>query len=123
MKPTGEQIKEFWEWCGFEYHEAGETIVSGWLFSLARDVSKAGRWVHPSLESHKSLPPIDLNNLFKYAVPKLNTLKFNVHLDKLYYGSFYNAHVNQGEVYGIGQDDSPALALLWAIYEVMKENK
>ena len=44
-EPTEAQIEELWEWCGFYDVEDG---------------------VPPPIGT----PPIDLNNLFKYAVPK-----------------------------------------------------
>ena len=61
-EPTQKQIKEFWERCGFRW-----------------TVSKTGNyWVRtdPSgtegqMEVIIHYPSIDLNNLFKYAVPKL----------------------------------------------------
>jgi len=62
-KPTQEQIKEFWEWCGFRHFV--ETKYS-------RSVEK---WEYPKPYGVKRdrsyLPDIDLNNLFKYAVPKI----------------------------------------------------
>uniref|UniRef100_A0A6M3L2Q5 Uncharacterized protein n=1 Tax=viral metagenome TaxID=1070528 RepID=A0A6M3L2Q5_9ZZZZ len=83
--PTNKQIKEFWEklsptpddWRMYEI----------WLYS--------------------GYPPIDLNNLFKYAVPKLDQSRYYKALSSIFY---YDA---------IKED--PALALFWAIYQVIKE--
>uniref|UniRef100_A0A6M3JNV7 Uncharacterized protein n=1 Tax=viral metagenome TaxID=1070528 RepID=A0A6M3JNV7_9ZZZZ len=75
-KPTNEQIKEFWEWCGFK-------VALGKLYWYPdKEFSPARR-----------LPSVDLNNLFKYAVPKLNMPVI------------------------------PALALFWAIWEVIKKGE
>ncbi|KKM93459.1 hypothetical protein LCGC14_1208100 [marine sediment metagenome] len=58
MEPTQEQRREFWEWCGGKLIPHGEEDGcpahfefndKGWIFVTDR---------------------IDLNNLFKYAVPK-----------------------------------------------------
>ena len=48
-EPTEAQIKEFWEWCGF-------TI--------------SGDWAYLNSPYRRGIPSVDLNNLFKYAVPK-----------------------------------------------------
>ena len=45
MKPTDEQVRKFWEWCGFTFCDDGIAAT---------------------------MPLIDLNNLFKWAVPKLS---------------------------------------------------
>jgi hypothetical protein len=47
-EPTPEETEKFWEWCGF-------------------------RLVGKSITRSSDFPDIDLNNLFKYAVPKLLT--------------------------------------------------
>lgn len=49
---TDEQIKELWEWCGLVYDKKSE----GYTDSNGRYLQFA--------------PKLDLNNLFKYAVPK-----------------------------------------------------
>ncbi len=55
---TKKQIKEFWEWCGFKRIKCPEIKAEGyWLWD------ESG--VH-EVEWHLV---IDLNNLFKYAVP------------------------------------------------------
>lgn len=64
-----------------------------------------------------SVPLIDLNNLFKYAVPKLDSFGLRRQ------GKWkYVAHACLGsiEVYD-AKDKDPALALFWAIYKVTKE--
>ena len=94
-KPTKEQIQWFWEKCGFTY-VFDES--QGWL-------SPDGVWGNDN-------PPIDLNNLFKYAVPKLvkwimgnnpnGEIKVIVYTEKNFFKSL---------------DKDPALALFWAIYK------
>ncbi len=96
MKPTDEQVKVFWEWCG--------------------------------LPLAKLIPPrIDLNNLFKYAVPKLVeenqwviNLGYTPSLPKIYHVRI-NDSINAHLATFIAQSKDPALALFWALYKVMEE--
>ena len=53
-----EELKEFWEWCGFErygYQGNERTLM---------------RWKYPDSSRNYVTPNLDLNNLFKWAVPK-----------------------------------------------------
>lgn len=57
-EPTQEQIREFWEWCGFQ---PTDDMVG---------VSDKAKFYYPvAIEPQRLwyLPPIDLNNLFLYA--------------------------------------------------------
>ena len=102
MKPTKVQEREFWEWCGFK-----EWVIPGW-------------WVYPNKPSyeHNLIPPIDLNNLFKYAAPKLECVCLKTNL-----GISFIAEVQYGGTVYMGNFTDPALALFWAIYEIIKEMK
>ena len=66
--PSKSEIKEFWEWCGFSLYEDTEgEWKSCFYWHNPPDTEEWGAtW----------LPPIDLNNLFKYAVSqsKMDTL-------------------------------------------------
>jgi len=54
-QPTYEELKEFWEWCGFTCHK----VHQGDSY-----------WEKPNGLAHGSNPPrATLDNLFKYAVP------------------------------------------------------
>ena len=57
---TGKELQEFWEWCGFKLVMAvdKETL---WSMRL---------WINPLTNKGGSYPDLDLNNLFKYAVPE-----------------------------------------------------
>ncbi len=101
MKPTYEQVKEFWEWCGWNYtptYKRKSLLEWGWQSPSVTDG-----------EYQDYLPSIDLNNLFKYAVPKLKSKAFLV----LWMMRLI-------EDWAEGKEPNPALALFWAIYEVMK---
>ena len=97
MNPTQEQIKEFWEGCGWEWWEKGEI------------------WCYGGEMRCINLPPIDLNSLFGYAVPKLDAITMGFQ-----YGFEANWRVKKKGTWYYAKDLDPALALFWAIYEVTK---
>ena len=62
-QPTQEQIKEFWEWCGWKpcrIHAPMSPEKDGWENPLP--ITSFDKYL-------ARLPDLDLNNLFKYAVP------------------------------------------------------
>jgi len=104
-EPTQEQVKELWEWCGFRLADG-----SGYLLAECP--------IEYPLGFH--LPIIDLNNLFKYAVPKDADVQVST-------GRGLAGEINRWVVaIGISgkwyraEDKDAALALFWAIYEVIK---
>jgi len=60
------EIKEFWKKCGVQIH--GLPTQHGLVFE------------YPDGKCSPTLPPIDLNNLFKYAVPKVGAVRLNYSL-------------------------------------------
>jgi len=95
-KPTQEQVIEFWEWCGVTYTT--------------------------DLYEHHNYPPIDLNNLFKYALPKVEDPSISLYKPVLggnYWVCFLGHKVSCGDL-GSACGYTPALALFWAIWEVIK---
>ncbi len=93
-----EQIKEFWEWCGLtEKLETGDTYHC-WY----KDEVLVFQYYH-------FMDSVDLNNLFKYAVPKLD--EYSAPSVEYAMGKFCEA---------IYKHQDPALALFWAIWEVIK---
>ena len=103
-QPTEAQIKEFWEWCGWQILKTD----SSWV-SIRPDGSS-----YMSTVDEKCLPllwePIDLNNLFLYAVPKLKskTVLFSWVMYLIW-------------DYAKGKEPNPALALFWVIWEVIHD--
>ena len=120
-QPSESEIREFWEWCGFKFKPIPYR-------------SKPGFWEH---EEYMVYPngikvriykgdylPLDLNNLFKYPVPKLFDLGYWVRVTHthLKYQSeeFHSICIGQhnfiehGEYVG-GQNF--VLALFWVIYK------
>jgi len=104
-EPTQEQIKEFWEWCEVEKILQAE-------YSPLDEVIR---------QPHYEYPPIDLNNLFKYAIPLLEWYSIHVVEDgtgnKLINAA---AQLKAGDKPKFSIDKDPADALFWAIYEVIK---
>jgi len=100
-EPTKDQIKQLWEWCGF------------------RQSNIRGVWWYPAGgATREGLPSIDLNNLFKYAVPKVTSIELKTWACE--------PHASQatiwfdGETYSAARE-APALALFWAIWQVMEK--
>ncbi len=62
---TQEQINEFWEWCGWKWHDVE-------INPEPRVKYRGSHWISPDDEQYiwTGNPPIDLNNLFRYAVPQ-----------------------------------------------------
>jgi len=72
MKPTKKQTRRFWEWCGVEPE------IQGWATTRV-DCNKIGvadgEYFIPATTKHgreEIYPDLDLNNLFQWAVPKVN---------------------------------------------------
>ena len=111
---TQEQVKELWEWCGFEErHNPGSYMD----VTIAETV-----WFDPKGSKCGILPPIDLNNLFRWAVPKLQKDGWLISLRGHEFKG-YDAlleYVPKDLSLVRADNDDPALALFWAIWEVIK---
>jgi len=100
-EPTRKQIKEFWEGCGLFTRQH----PLGW-----------DMWYSPDKEFiGNDPPPIDLNNLFKYAVPMLPTtcdMYLSVHWER---PGYYTCTIQDIHIKGFRSvfitDKDPALAL------------
>ncbi len=114
-EPSEAQVKEFWEWCGFK-KEAVNTFVNGkWTPTPSAGYS----WRYPNGREECYPPPIDLNNLFKYAVPKVKE-HYKALSTPGYYCSpmpLFEDWIYEWLFYG----KDPALALFWACYKALKE--
>lgn len=108
MKPTDSEIREFLEWCGFE--EIVNYNNYNHLYWKAPD-----GWEYPII------PVIDLNNLFKYAVPKVRYISLVKPDGKSTYSA--SARNGVGIVGDVGycfDNEDPADTVFWAIHKVMK---
>ena len=118
MKPTIEQTEKFWEWCGFKQ------LPKGNRFYHFEQTRKVMDWQAPSSETIPYLPSLDLNNLFKYAVPKLITLGYDCLIstsEDFYECEICDSRFPPVKQAQLKQDKDPALALFWAIYKVIEE--
>ena len=61
-EPTQEQIKEFWEWCGFTYRHAEIVDASACKIFITSSYFNG-------IETQ--IPDANLNNLFEYAIPQI----------------------------------------------------
>ena len=101
MKPTDEQIKEFWVKYGFKLiPRYGGTNMDNPL------------WRYPDGDANEKSPPIDLNNLFKWVVPTLNDAQ------KARLPGIFSDGGKKFEFHWFWED--PALALFWALWKVKR---
>ncbi len=105
-EPTPEQIREFWEG-----YEVKPQLIKA---TNVNTVTVMGKKFHPAPISGESYPPIDLNNLFLYAVSKVDYCNISKATNGLFVVSTKD---------NIIRDKDPALALFWALWAVMKEAK
>jgi len=106
-QPTNAEQREFWELCGLSYVES-------------TGVDWSEHWVLPNGEKGGKLAPaIDLNNLFRWAGPKVyedcGLAIFAVVLYRWFEGII--REINNHNL------DEIVLGLFWAIYPVLKEAK
>jgi hypothetical protein len=109
-QPTPAEVEEFWERCDLYAEERG-----------AWSGKKFYSWFAPNkLFICDDAPPIDLNNLFRYAVPKLNKpcyLQYDP--DFLEFDACVHEHHDS---ISNSTNSDPALALFWAIWSVFHAN-
>lgn len=128
MNPTQEQIKEVFEWClkkpielrwGFwdycEYFSETQSRATTEKLGSKQELCYLKEKTD-YFEDWQLVPPTDLNNLFKWAVPKL---KRGVQLTQTDDG--WQCDIGLGDI--VVCDKDPALALFNAIYKLIKEDK
>lgn len=100
--------RKFWEWCGVK----GECQIWDCFNKSEENCSVCPYWKYP---------PIDLNNLFKYAVPKVLTNGRWLGMVTVQYseGVRYLWQVYPEKQEG-GENKDPAIALYQAICKVME---
>ncbi|KKK82140.1 hypothetical protein LCGC14_2806360 [marine sediment metagenome] len=107
MEISQERIRKFWEKCGFRY--VHETIHFRYYY-------KEHYWQYPNGDNKQYSPPIDLNNLFKYAVPKLE----NDVAIKIFKGDYsWIVELWKDNIIARDHDKDPATALFLAIEKVI----
>ncbi len=107
--PTDAEVKEFWEGCGW-IHD----IDKGIFFYKSKE-----KWYPPdctdALHFRVEPPPIDLNNLFKYAVPMA--------IEKLQIEHKWAYRTAERSLFALWlsmlKTNEYALALFWACYPII----
>ena len=126
-EPTEKQIKEFWEWCGFRHNVPSPKLAK------RKDIPHPGRFLKEQWYIHSGFadvkedycggrPPIDLNNLFKYAVPKVHnfeTVTFYL-ATKGRWGCYFEGQHFKGSYIDYTVGGTSALALFWTIYKMIE---
>jgi len=104
-KISDKELQEFWLRCGFRY-ERRERRNSHWHC-----------WVSPDGKEEMTYPPLDLNNLFKYALPTKEIPSFHLSYEYYLSGYIYRAKVcHRSGIWREGQHQTdPAQALYHAI--------
>jgi hypothetical protein len=113
IQPTPAEVEEFWERCDLYAEERG-----------AWSGKKFYSWFAPNkLFICDDAPPIDLNNLFRYAVPKLfkdgqGGIEFRYYPGGLQcvLTTEYETGFDITEAYS--DEFDPAFALFWTIWSV-----
>jgi len=113
-QPTSEQNKEFWFKLGYRLDNVG------WYVPF-KESAVADYYIGYTTEM-----PIDLNNLFKYAVPKLfkdgqGGVEFRYYPARLVCVLTTECEAGFDETETYSGEFDPTLALFWAIYEIIKE--
>ncbi len=127
-----ERIQKFWEKCGFNSFPSQEqryvSYPSRSLHSRykTRDVLEyvpVTKWIYPDGGTLSSLPPIDLNNLVKYAVPKLEQVDNELRqISFTYnYSQTITCEITRENDFIYAVDKDPATALFLAIEKALKE--
>jgi hypothetical protein len=128
MEITQEELKRFWEWCGFKYH----TYPEHWY--LGKIEIYGTRWITPDGKyALLDVPILNLDNLFEYAVPKIRGLKYPI-IDEICFGKEDDKDLAmiiwwtgkpKTDTYGCGvfsgKGNSEKEALFRAIQEVIQE--
>lgn len=114
---TQEQTEEFWRRCGAKFIPAKfDNCYDSWLFPDGRSFIVSA--IYP-------VPPFDLNNLFRYAVPRLLEQKHTLTLVAI--PGYFFVELQQAIGHPISylkksfKDKDPAIALSWAIWEVIQQ--
>lgn len=109
---TDAQVKEFWEGCGLHYEN----------YDTPAFPHQGGAWLDTNgklanEEEPCNPPSLDLNNLFKYAVPKIRE---NYVVELTAFKDKYSVVLWHGEDYWKEtQGKDPALALFKACYPII----
>jgi hypothetical protein len=114
---TQERIKEFWEKCGLNLrHEYESCGVVG-----VQTCRKCGA-LKPAISKSCCMPVIDLNNLFKYAVPRVHGVKLQTfeRPDTGFYTYEASVFISPTSLPVVSYGDNPVIALFLSVEEALK---
>lgn len=128
MNPTQEQIERFWEKLGFKH----QSYLSS--FGNINETKESWLWTDGvrvyTTNNYDGLPLIDLNNLFKYAIAKLGVCaQVEISWSPVKGYRDYTVDIVTWKPDTIAkhhkwtEHENLALALFWAIGEVIKESE
>lgn len=111
MEPTDEQVKELWEWCGLRVSGHGQ-------LSTPRVALDGKTYFFETIDT--ATP--DLNNLFEYAVPKINEEGYKIRAYQMANCYWFVELLNPDRIGAPPHRADKELkdALFWAIYKAMK---
>ena len=121
IEPTSEQVKWVWEQCGLSvedtiFHDkqiGAEFVGTDMPKRIWRDLD--------GILVSTIDPPIDLKNLFKYAVPFFKSIACGLLNEENWKGAWAKVIPHNGESAWIREEGlTPALALFWAIFSAYK---
>lgn len=118
-EPTEIEQQKFWEWCGFKFTRSKDGNY--WDGNYWAVDYPNGR-PETAVNLHYIYPSLDLNNLFKYAVPRLSPKTLMLESYIVAGGQNFSVAIlseKQGDGLWYGNDPDPALALFWAICELL----
>jgi len=122
IKPTDEQVKELWEWCGAKFG----LVSSGgaWTTGKGFTFPDGSQYYFQELLNFKDVRILGL--LFKYAVPRLvksHELRIVTESTGSYIvGLFFRPNSDAPVLESSRMDKDIALALFWATSEVMQND-
>lgn len=108
MNPSEAELERLWRWCGFKALDEPDALgLQLWQYPKERRQSF-------------SLPSLDLNSLFRYAVPQVQAVRSPIRLNWWRGRSWWQADI--GATIEV-RDEDPALALFRAIQAVIEAEK
>ena len=114
-EPTLKQLKEFWEWCGqdvtHKYIQTADTVCK-----KCRKTLDYNKGYNPLCKA----PDLTLDNLFKCAVSKLDYCAIQFVSES---SPTSRAEVRYNKTSSQITSKKPELALFWAIWKVIKEER
>jgi len=115
---------EFWQWCGFTVKERRQYNKADYCSSI-----DGYDWTNPDGETFYltwESPEVDLNNLFKWAMPKLDSYQIGIKVSRItrtHLVSILHYTVDHRYFRTIASDPDLATALRNAIWELICKEK